>query len=534
MAETAKSEQPGPAAPELRAADADIALLLEGTFPYVSGGVSSWVNQIIRAFPQYRFALVFIGSQESDYGEMKYALPGNVVHLERHYIHSPGKKPPVRSQRGDPATYAMNERLHDYFRAPSAPGEGVIGEALSAMSADGKLSEESFLYSRASWEFTTDRYRRFSRDPSFIDYFWTIRTMHQPLWMLSRIAETLIPVRAYHSVSTGYAGFLAAMLKWKTGRPVILSEHGIYTKERKIDLFQSQWIKDNRDAFSRDPAEIGYLRALWIRFFESLGRMCYTACDDIVALYETNRLRQVADGADATRTCNIPNGIDLPRLAKLRALRPAVPPPVLCLLGRVVPIKDLKTFIRAMHTVVNRMPEAQGWIAGPEDESPEYVAECKELVDSLGLSGSVKFLGFQRIDALLPQVGLLVLSSISEALPLVILEGYAAGVPVVTTDVGSCRQLVHGLPGEDAAFGASGRVVGIADPTALAAAALELIGDHAAWHAAQAAGYKRVERFYTQDLMFAQYRTLYEKAMAAPDAAPTPMPAAARATGGAR
>jgi hypothetical protein len=44
-------------------ARADIGLLLEGTFPYVSGGVSSWVNQIIRGFPEYTFALCFIGSR---------------------------------------------------------------------------------------------------------------------------------------------------------------------------------------------------------------------------------------------------------------------------------------------------------------------------------------------------------------------------------------------------------------------------------------------------------------------------------------
>ena len=509
---------------ELRAEEADIALLLEGTFPYVAGGVSSWVNQIIRAFPEYRFALVFIGSQASDYGEMKYKLPDNVVHVERHYIHSAAAKPRVRHQDGDPATYEMVKRLHAYFRSPTPEGEAVIGESLAALSSSGGLTEESFLYSRASWDYTTDQYRQFSRDPSFIDYFWTIRVMHQPLWLLSRVAEQMIPVKAYHTISTGYAGFLAAILKWKTGRPVILSEHGIYTKERKIDLFQSQWIKDNRDAFTKDPAEIGYLRALWIRFFESLGRMCYSASDDIVALYETNRLRQVADGADPARTRNIPNGIDLPRLSKLRALRPADPPPILCLLGRVVPIKDLKTFIRAMRTVVNRLPEAQGWIAGPEDEDPGYVTECKDLVESLDLGDSVKFLGFQRIDALLPQVGLLVLSSISEALPLVVLEGYAAGVPVVTTDVGSCRQLVYGLPGEDAEFGAAGRVVGIADPTALASASLELLADRTAWNAAQAAGIKRVERFYTQDLMFADYRALYRKAMDTPTVPPKAMP----------
>lgn len=503
-----------------RAEDADIGMLLEGTFPYVSGGVSSWVNQMIRAFPQYRFALVFIGSQPADYGEMKYRLPGNVVHLETHYIHSPGGKPPIHAEPGDPAIYAMVGRLHEYLRAPKTLDDAVVGESLAALASGGNLSDASFLYSRASWDYTTEQYRRFSLEPSFIDYFWTVRIMHQPLWMLTRIAENFIPVRAYHTVSTGYAGFLAAVLKRKTGRPVLLSEHGIYTKERKIDLFQSEWIKDNRDAFTKDPAEIGYLRALWIRFFESLGRMCYHASDDIVALYEANRQRQIADGAAAERTRNIPNGIDLPRLAGLRDMRPARdPPPVACLLGRVVPIKDVKTFIRAMRTIVNRMPNAEGWIAGPEDEDPGYVEECKDLAESLGLADAVRFLGFQRIEDLLPKVGLLVLSSISEALPLVILEGYAAGVPVVATDVGSCRQLVYGLPGEDAALGASGRVVGMADPPALAAAALELIGDPLAWKAAQAAGIARVERYYTQEGMIAQYRDLYARAVGAADAA---------------
>jgi glycosyltransferase involved in cell wall biosynthesis len=57
---------------------------------------------------------------------------------------------------------------------------------------------------------------------------------------------------------------------------------------------------------------------------------------------------------------------------------------VLCLIGRVVPIKDIKTFIRAMRRVVNQMPEAEGWIAGPEDEDPAYAEECQNLVRSLG------------------------------------------------------------------------------------------------------------------------------------------------------
>jgi glycosyltransferase involved in cell wall biosynthesis len=508
------------------AASADIGLLLEGTYPYVAGGVSSWVHQIIRAFPEHRFALCFLGSTPADYGEMKYPLPDNVVHLQAHYIHSGSDKPPVRAEDGDPGAFEMVKRLHEYFREPRTHSDAVIAESLAALSSTGNLSDASFLYSRAAWDYITEQYRRYSRDPSFVDYFWTVRIMHQPLWMLARVAESFPAVRAYHSVSTGYAGFLAAMLRSKRARPLILSEHGIYTKERKIDLFQSEWIKDNRDPFDRDPAEIGYLRQLWIRFFESLGRMCYAASDDIVSLYEANRLRQLSDGAPAARTRCVPNGVDLPRLSALRARRPAATPPVLCLLGRVVPIKDVKTFIRAMRVVVNRLPQAEGWIAGPEDEDPEYAEECRALADSLGIAAQVKFLGFQRIDELLPKVGLLVLSSISEALPLVLLEGYAAGVPCVATDVGSCRQLVHGLEGADAALGASGRVVGIADPAALAAAALELLADPAAWRSAQAAGMRRVEAYYTQERMFDAYRALYDKALGAPDtASPAPPPA---------
>ena len=71
----------------------------------------------------------------------------------------------------------------------------------------------------------------------------------------------------------------------------------------------------------------------------------------------------------------------------------------------------------------------------PEDEDKAYAQECRSIVNSLGLENNVKFLGFQQIDELLPTVGLGVLSSISEALPLVLLEGFAAGVPAVATDV---------------------------------------------------------------------------------------------------
>ena len=312
------------------------------------------------------------------------------------------------------------------------------------MDARRGVSEAQFLHSPAAWEFITQRYEAFCTDPSFEDYFWSVRAMHEPIWVLQRLADRFISARAYHSISTGYAGFLGALLKHRSGRPLILSEHGIYTKERKIDLFQNPWIKNHRGVFRDDLGEVGYFRRLWVRFFEALGKMCYDAADPIVSLYEANRARQIRDGAPAERTQVIANGIDVARFGALRPTRPAAVPPVLTLIGRVVPIKDVKTFVRALRGVVNRIPEAQGWIAGPENEDPAYARECRDLVESLGLGAHVKFLGFRDIAEVLPQSGLLVLSSISEALPLVILEAYAAGLPVVVTDVGACRELVEG------------------------------------------------------------------------------------------
>jgi len=496
-----------------RAASADICMLLEGTFPYVSGGVSSWVNQVIRAFPQYTFALCFLGSRAQDYPKMPYALPDNVVHLEVHYLYDFAAPPAVERQRGDPSAFVRVRELHEHLRIPEMRDAAarMLRDMLDDLRPGGALGEDAFLYSKEAWSYLTDQYRQFCTDPSFVDYFWTVRVMHKPLWQLAQIAEGLPQAGTFHTVSTGYAGYLGALARYRQRRPLLVSEHGIYTKERKIDLFQSQWIRDNRTIFERDVSQIGYFRDLWVRFFETLGRVCYDAAHDIIALYEGNRQRQIGDGAPADKTASIPNGVNLARLAPLRDKRASGVPKTLCLIGRVVPIKDIKTFVRAMLTVVRRMPEAEAWIAGPEDEDPSYASECRALVESLGLQDKVKFLGFQKIDELLPKCGVLVLSSISEALPL------------VTTDVGSCRQLIYGLPGEDAELGAAGRVVQIADPRALAEAALDLLDD-ANWHAAQQAGIARVERYYAQDQMIGSYRTLYEKLIALPELAPGEMP----------
>lgn len=494
----------------------DVLLILEGTYPYVRGGVSSWVHQIICGLPQYKFGIVYLGGEASSAEEQQYQLPDNVVHFEKHFIESSWKQRKSVPSKGNNKAFEHCWHVHEAFKNKQQrlPDEDVASMLNQLDDSSNGISLNDFLFSENAWEFITRSYEQYSEEPSFINYFWTIRSMHAPLFMLKAVANKLPHTPLVHSVSTGYAGLLASLLCHK--RPdtrFILSEHGIYTKERKIDLSQAEWIYDSNEtiAGSANP-QSGYIRKLWIGFFEQVSRICYQAADPIVALYEGNRQRQISDGAAPERTQIIPNGIVLDAF-DTKAL-PSLEKPVVALIGRVVPIKDIKTFIRAMRSVCNTLPNAQAWIVGPEDEDVDYALECRSLVASLGLEDKVLFKGFQKVSEVLPKIQLLVLTSISEAQPLVLLEAMAAGVPQVTTDVGSCRELIEGGTDEDKALGISGRLVNIADPMASALACVSLLQDEDTWRQASVSGLQRVQRFYTQDLMFERYDALYRDALA--------------------
>lgn len=498
----------------------DVMLLLEGTYPFTRGGVAAWVDQLVRAHSTLRFHAVYIGTRARDLGQPVYDLPSNVVGLDTIFLFEPEhlRNPASRQERLHEPPIELQAQLqswHDTFLGQRDVDPTMFDQIARAMLHEDGLRAPHYLHSRFSWEMICDRYQRHCSDPSFVDYFWTSRTLHAPLWILGEWARRLPAARAYHSISTGYAGFLGALLSHRDQRPLILTEHGIYTKERQLDLALASWIPDNRHPLLRDDTEFPYLRSMWARFFDWLGRFCYERANPIISLYEANRQRQIRDGANPHRTRIIPNGVDVSSLAQARRAPGSTIPRVAALIGRVTPIKDIKTFIRAMRRVVNQQPDIQGWIVGPTDENPAYAEQCRLLIEQLDLVHHVQLLGLQRTSEILPRIGITVLSSISEALPLVLLESMAAGIPVVTTDVGACRELIEGCPAdpEDRALGSAGFVVPPANPTALADAMMALLNDAQHWQACAARGIQRVQRRYRDLDMHAAYRTIYQQAL---------------------
>ena len=477
----------------------------EGTFPYIKGGVSTWIYQLITGLPHINFGVVFLGGRKEDYGDIRYELPKNLVYLSRHFIFEDKKyddfdKIYNTNKKGN---YEYIVNFHKLFKLRKAEDFPENIQNLDFYTKE--ISERDFMYSMDSWRFIESSYNEYSPDSSFTSYFWTIRNSHSVLWKLADIASELPKFDIIHSPSTGYAGFTASLLKFNRKIPFILTEHGIYTKERKIDILTADWLND----------ELGnneHLKNIWGNFFEFIGRFCYKAADYIISLFNEARHLQISYGASEEKAIVIPNGVDIKGFSVLIPLRKPTTPKVVSLIGRVVPIKDIKTFIKSIKLAVDIIPDIQGWIVGPEEEDPDYVKECRNLVVVLGLENNITFFGFRNISEILPQTGILTLTSISEGMPLIVLEGFAGGVPSVCTDVGACRQLIYGgLDEEDIKIGKAGEIAPTGDIRELSKFYIELLTDEEKFKKAQKAGLDRVRKFYTKNSFLENYRKMYEQ-----------------------
>lgn len=485
-------------------------MVVEGTYPFVQGGVSSWVHNLITAMPTKTFRILHIGATPDETYERKYELPANVVGLDQVFLQDFRKE--ELHTRGRPsgdkkAAWDTLVKFHELL----AGGDGVplFEEVFAAIGRrqSRALSLDDLFTSQRSWEFIRDRYEKKGSDTSYIDFFWTWRITHLPLFQMMQ-AE-LPPARVYHTASTGYAGFLASIAKMQMNVPMILTEHGIYTRERRIEIAQAEWIYVKQTEDYKIRRTQSFFKQWWINLFRMLSRVCYQQADRIITITQVNQPFQLEDGADPAKMSVIPNGIQLGRYAAARS-GPRADEFMVGFVGRVVPIKDVKTFIRAIKAAVAAVPNLKAYIIGPTDEDPEYFAECQRLTGLLGLENNIVYTGRANVIDYYRRMHVLVLTSISEAQPLVILEGHCAGVPVVATNVGACEELLYGRTPEDRALGPSGIITAVASPQETAEALVRLAGNPQLHAAMARAGIQRVERFYREEDLNRTYSDLYD------------------------
>ena len=494
----------------LRAAHSDVCLIVEGCYPYVPGGVSAWIDWLMRSQPETRFSVVSLWPKPMGL-KSRYPAPANLVRFDHLYLQQFGT-PPRRSGAVTPA--AVEHLSEALTRLMTQGGIVALADVMDELKHVRRMLKlEELFNSPAAWQIVQDMYRREMPNGSFLDYFWAWRALLSGL--LAVLEAPLPEAQVYHTISTGYAGMLSARARLETGRPSILTEHGIYTNERRIELLMADWVADTVDkGHALDDPRFD-LRDMWVRAFEAYARTCYETASDVVTLYRDNQGPQRTLGAAPGQLSVIANGIDVAKFAHIPEATPA-DRPTIALIGRVVPIKDVKTFIEAARILATRVPNVRAWVLGPTDEDPVYHQECRALVAEYGLVNTVEFTGPVNILEYLPKIHVMALTSLSESQPLVVLEAGAAGIPFIATDVGSCREIIEGRAEESPRLGSGGAVTHLAAADEIAAAAELFLTNHGLRREAGAALKARVATYYTSTQAADSYRRLYGRSIGEP------------------
>lgn len=460
-----------------------ICMIVEGCYPYVVGGVSSWVHNLIRSFPEQEFVVLAIVANRSLRGKFVYDLPDNVVEVHELYLNDVewGRR---RAKRMNKKEYAALRSLlldqqidwgtlFEYFQKPGCSINGLL------MGAD-------FLHA------VTECYKLNYSQIVFSDFLWMMRSIYLPLFFSMKME--LPKADLYHCLCTGYAGILGSMAKQLYGGRLLISEHGIYTREREEELVKAKWLQ-------------GIYKNIWIQQFRKMSRLAYDQADLVTSLYAHARELQLELECPADKAVITPNGILTEELQNLPGkTEEDIGWINVGAIIRITPIKDVKTMIHAFRFAKERVPQLRLWIMGPWEEDKEYAGECFELVEAMRLP-DVIFTGRIDIKEYLGRMDMTLLTSISEGQPLTILESFAARKPVIATDVGNCRGLIMG---EGDSFGPAGIITHLMNVEEIARALIYLAHHEKERLQMGENGYNRVISGYRIQRMRGMYRDIYK------------------------
>ncbi len=462
-----------------------VCIVVEGCYPYVTGGVSSWVHGLIQSFPKLEFIILAIISNRSLSGKFTYELPENVSEVHELYLED------ADWNRKGRRRCRLSKAEYQAFRS-LVRNRRVEWETVFRMFQEKPISLDKFLMGEDFLKIVRESYDMHYSQLVFSDFLWTIRSVYLPL--LFALKMKLPKADLYHCVATGYAGVLGSMAKVLYGSRLLISEHGIYTREREEELLRADWVQ-------------GVYKNIWIDQFKKMSKLAYDKADLVTSLYEYARELQIDLGCPVEKTMVTPNGVSVERLNDLPGKTKEDEGRInIGAVLRVTPIKDVKTMIQAFSFAKEREPRLKLWIMGPTDEDEGYARECREQVEALGIE-DVVFTGRIDIREYLGRMDMTILTSLSEGQPLTILEGYAAHKPAIATDVGNCRGLIYG---ENDGFGDAGIVAHIMNVEEIAQAMVDLARNEPMRLQMGENGYQRVVSGYQIEHMREKYQKIYK------------------------
>ncbi len=470
-----------------------VALLCEGTYPYARGGVSVWCDQLIAGLPEYDFHVYAITGQRMS--AALWTMPSNTTALVNVPLWE--QRPPVRQHHDSALQAVIDGAYEQLLRALFAQNSDVQG-FLGALRTLFEYAQDTDLTAALTTQRNTEmlyqvwqahakadvvQHRRgdLVLQPSLAD------ALQASVWLEHFLRPLSCPppqADVCHAVSNGLSPLLAFTSKWRYQTPFVLTEHGVYLRERYLELQKSP--------------HTAPFKSFLLRFYGLLTRSAYQMADMITPGSQYNERWEVQQGADAGRIRPVYNGIN-PAIFPQATFEPTSP--TISWVGRIDPLKDLETLIRAFGLVKDELPGARLRMFGSVPSGNEgYAQHCQSLIGQLGLGQHATFEGHipSIVDAY--HAGHMVaLTSISEGFPYTLIEAMASGRATVATDVGGVSE----------ALGDTGLVVPSRNYRAVARASLKLLqNDELRSHMGQAARARALSQF-TLDSFLEIYRYIY-------------------------
>jgi glycosyltransferase involved in cell wall biosynthesis len=255
----------------------------------------------------------------------------------------------------------------------------------------------------------------------------------------------------------------------------------------------------------RDRIEDSYLPRPAVWLVRTLARhvpVCVVA--NSAGTLETLRLDK------GTRTAVIASGLTREHVERCRGARDANPIPQIGIIGRLAPWKGQDVFLEAAALLLRKGVSARFRIVGSAMFGEEaFEDRLRELTVRLGIQEQVEFLGFRDVPATLLSLDVLVhASKIPEPFGQVIIEGLAAGLPVVATDGGGAREIIES--------GRTGLLTPMGDAPALARALAQLLARPDWARGLGAAGRQHALEHFTVEKSARHSELLYENLVRAP------------------
>lgn len=464
-----------------------ICLTLEGSYPYIKSGFSDWIHNYIEGLPDCEFILWVIGSNAAGRGNYAYPLPGNVTDIRESFLdNARPSRARVQELRLTPGEQACLRELMNC----GSPDWDMLLELFQSR----RCSAAAFMQSEAFLQALTQLCLQDYPYLPFSSVLVTVRSMLLPV--LNILGQDAPEADIFHAMNSGYAGLLACVGGYAKQKPVLLTEQNISVWEREEEITRTEWMPS-------------VFKEHWARFFRMLSACTCSRAFRVTSPYAQARQMQIKLGCLPEHCRVIPNGVNYAALSRLPRKQENGMVDIGAI-ARIAPVKDIKTMLYAFSELHSRVRNVRLHILG-DAEDTAYAKECASLIKSLGLTNIV-FPGRVDIMRYLPKLDLTLLTSISEGQPLAVLESLAAGLPVVTTDVGCCGTLIGGMEGDT--LGLAGYCVPARNSAALAEAMEKLCASQERRLEMGLVGQKRAALYYQQHFMLRSYRNLYDEAEA--------------------